>query len=108
MPVSTLMMSRMPRGCGLLDDFVTHAVAFADAVRHVEFDFAAAELQRGLEDNDGGGAVHVVVAIDEDGFAALDGGAQTVDSGTQSGHEVGRMEMGQRRREEFLRLLRRW
>ena len=95
-------------GGGLLDDLVAHAVAFADAVRHVELDLAAAELERGLEDDDGGGAVDVVVAIDKDGFAALDGGAQALDGGAQSGHEIGRMEMGERGREEFLRLLRRW
>ncbi len=80
---------------GALDDFVAHAVAFADAVRHVVLDLAAAEFERGLEDDDGGGAVNVVVAIDKDGFVALDGGAQAVDGGAQSGHEVWRMEMGQ-------------
>ena len=73
------MISRMPAIGGLLDHLVAHAVAFADAVRHVVVDLAAANLQRGLQDDDGGGAVHVVVAIDEDGLAALDGGAQALD-----------------------------
>ena len=101
MPVSTLMISRIPC-CGRpLDHLVAHAVAFADAVRHVELDLAAAELDRGLEDDDGGGAVHVVVAVDKDGLAALDGGSQALDGGTQSGHEIRRVEMCERGREEF-------
>ena len=94
------------RGCRLLDDFVAHAVAFADAVRHVVLDLAAADFERGLEDHDGGGAVDVVVAIDKDGFTALDGGTQAFDCGAQSRHEVGRVEMRQRGRQEFLRLFR--
>ena len=65
MPVSTLMISRMPRSAALLDHFVAHAVAFEDAVRHVILGLAAAQLDDGLEDDDGGGAVHVVVAIDK-------------------------------------------
>ena len=92
-------------GRGLLDHLVAHAVAFADAVRHVVVDLAATDLQGRLEDYDGGGAVNVVVAINEDGLAALNGGSQTLDGGTQAGHEVGRMQVRERRRKELLCLI---
>ena len=39
---------------------------------------------RGLQDDDGGGAIHVVVAIDEHGFAAFDCGAQALHGVAQS------------------------
>ncbi len=87
---------------GLLDHLVAHAVAFADAVRDVVLDLAAAELERGLQDDDGRGAVDVVVAIDEDGFAAFDGSLQALDGRAQTGHQVGRVEILQGRGEEFL------
>src|SRR5208283_2306823 len=61
---------------GLLDDLIAHAIAFADAMRDVVVHRSAAELQGRFENDDGGGAVHVVVAVDEDGLAALDGSAQ--------------------------------
>ncbi len=73
---------------GLLDHLVAHAVAFANAVRHVVVDLAAAQLESGLQDDDRGGAVDVVVAVDEDGLAALDGGLQSLDGRAQSGHPV--------------------
>ena len=58
---------------GLLDDLVAHAVAFADAMRHVIFGLAAAQLDDGLEDDDGGSAIDIVVAVNEHGLVALDG-----------------------------------
>ena len=91
---------------GLLDDLVAHAVAFADAVRHVVVDLSAAQLQRRLEDDDGGGAVHVVVAIDEDGLAALDGGAQALHRRAKAGHQIGRVQVAERGIEELAGLLR--
>ena len=62
-----------------LDDVVAHVVAFADAVRHVKIGRAAAELNGGLENDDGGGAIDVVVAVDQDWFFVLDGGFEAVD-----------------------------
>src|SRR6185312_13924843 len=50
----------------LLDDVVAHVVAVADAVRNMEFRRTAAELDGGLEDDDCGGAIDIVVAVDED------------------------------------------
>ena len=53
---------------GPLDDVVTHVIAIADAVRNMEIGGAAAQLNRGLEDDDCGGAIHVVIAINQDRF----------------------------------------
>ena len=49
-----------------------HAVALAQAVGHMEIDLAAEHLERRLEQDDGGGAIHVIVAIDEDGLLGCD------------------------------------
>ena len=106
MPVSTLMMTPNAALGGLLDDLVAHAIAFADAVRHVVVGLAAAQLQRGLQDDDRGGAVHVVVAIDENGLAAFDGRAQALHRRAQAGHQVGRVQVVQRGIEKLLGLLR--
>ena len=54
---------------GDFEDLVAHAVAFAQAVRDVEADFAAAAFDGGFEQDDGGGAIYVVVAVDEDRLA---------------------------------------
>ena len=54
-------------------------------------------LDGGLEQDGGGGAVDVVVAVDEDGFGGEDGGEDAFDG---SGHseELGRvMELVERR-----------
>ena len=80
-------------GGGLGDHFVPHAVAFANAVRHVVLDFATAQLQRGLQDHNSGGTVDIVVAVDEDRLGALDGSAHPFDGCAQSAHEVGRMKL---------------
>ena len=56
-------------GSGLLDYVVFHAVAIADAMRYMEAGGAAAQLDRGLQDDDGNGSIHVVVAVDHDFFA---------------------------------------
>jgi len=81
---------------GLLDNLVTHAIAFADTVRDVILNEAAAEFQSGLQDDDGSGAVHIVVAINEDGFLPFDGRSEAIDGGAQARHEVRRVEPGKR------------
>src|SRR6202012_3367854 len=60
------------RGCGF-KNLIAHAVAFAKTVRDVETDFAAEHFNGCFEQDGGGGAVYVVVAVDEDRLAALDG-----------------------------------
>ena len=61
-------------GGGLSEDAGLHAVAFADAMRDVIGDDGGSVFRRdafdgGFEEDGGGGAVYVVVAVDEDGFA---------------------------------------
>ena len=81
------------RGGGALDHVVLHAVAFADAVRDVEVGGSTTEVDGRLQDDDCGGAVDIVVAVNEDAFLALDGGVQTVDSGAHAGHRIGRVQL---------------
>ncbi len=87
-------------GRGALDDVVAHVVAVANAVRDMEVGGAAAEFDGSLQDDDGGGAVHVVVAVDEDGFFALDGGIEPVDRRLHAAHQIGRVKMSERGREK--------
>ncbi len=82
--MSTLMIRRMPDGGRALDHIVAHVVAFANAVRHVEVGRAAAEFNRSLQNDDGHGAVDVVVAVDQNGLFAFDGGVDAVDGGAQA------------------------
>ena len=58
-------------GGGALDHLVAHAIAFADAVRHVKVSRPAAKLDGRLENDDRGGAVHVVVAVNQNFLFAL-------------------------------------
>ncbi len=88
---------------GLLNDLIPHAVAFADAVRHVVVHFAAAEFKRGFQDDDRGGAVHVVVAVDEHRFAALDGRLQPLHGSAKSQSSSRDNEDPAERREKLVR-----
>ena len=45
----------------------------------MEIAFAAAEFNRRLQNDDGHGAVDVVIAIDQDGLLALDCGVDAID-----------------------------
>ena len=91
-------------GGGALDHVVLHAVAFADAVRHVEVGAAAAQLDRGFQNDDGGGAVHVVVAVDEDLLAVGDGAAQALGGLVHAEHQVRRVQVIEFRIQELVRV----
>jgi hypothetical protein len=93
------------RGCGF-ENLIAHAVAFAEAVRDVETDRAAEHLNGCFEQNGGGGAIDVIVAIDEDRFAALDGLLHAGDSGGHAVHAVGIEKMIQLRLQEVSDFLR--
>ena len=93
----------MPGRRGALDHIVAHVVAFANAMWHVEVGRAAAELNRSLQNDDRHGAVHVVVAVDEHGLFAFDGGVDAVDGGAQTGHALRGVEVRERRREKDAR-----
>ncbi len=77
------------RGGSALDDVIFHAIPFADAVGHMKIRSASAKLDRRLEDDDGGGAVDVVVAVDQDALFAFDGCIQAIDCGLHAAHCVG-------------------
>ena len=85
---------------GTLDHVVAHVVAFTNAMRDVEVGRASAELDRGFQNDDGHGAVHVVVAVDEDGFFAFDGGVDAIDRCAEAGHTIWSVKMGERRGEK--------
>ena len=81
-------------GDGCFDDLAFHAVALAEPVGDVEADVASAEeFYGGLEQDYGDGAVHVVVAVDKDGFAFGDGGPDPGDGGGHAGHGIRVEEM---------------
>ena len=63
-----------------------HAVAFAEAVRHMKACFAAEHLDGGFEQDHGDGSVHVVVAVKKDGLARGDGAFETVDGRGHAEH----------------------
>ncbi len=65
------------RGRGLLDDLGAHAVAVPQAMRNVEGHPPASQLDGLLENDDGGDAIHVVVAAKEYLLALADGLDQT-------------------------------
>ena len=58
---------------GRLHHFGPHAVAVPQPVRHVKICDAAGQFDGLVQDDDGGGAVHVVIAVDQDLFAVADG-----------------------------------
>ncbi len=66
-----------------------HAVAISQAVRHMEIHLAAEHLESGLKQDDGRGAIHVIVAVDEDGFLARNGSLHTRDGCGHTLHGVG-------------------
>ena len=84
------------------DHVIAHVVALANTVGDVEVRRSATELDRSLQDDDRHGAVDVVVAIDQDGFFAFNGGIETIDSGAQAGHLFWRVKMGNGRHQKML------
>src|SRR5882757_7991918 len=72
---------------------ILNAVAFLDPMRYVEISCAAAQLNRGFQDDDCCCPIYVIVAIDEDPFFIRDGGTQALHGGGHAVHEVGRMQM---------------
>ena len=77
------------------------AVAFAEAMGDVVADVGGdvevdgGAFEGGLEQDRGDGAVDVVVAVDEDGLLREEGGAEALDGGAHSEHEVGGVELGE-------------
>ncbi len=84
-------------GMGRFKDAGLQAVAFAETVGDVEAGRAAKHLDSGLEQDDGGGAVHVVVAVKENRLLGGDGALQPVNGHIHAQHEKWIVEVGRRR-----------
>src|SRR5258708_28854308 len=78
---------------GLLNDIVLHAVAVTNAMGDVEISGAAEEFDHCLEDDNGGGAVNVIVAVNEDVFLAGNGVFPTKDGGRHAEHVIRRVHL---------------
>src|SRR5207237_6709851 len=59
---------------GAFDDIVFHAIAVANAMRHVEIGGAAAEFDGGLQYDNRGRTIDIVIAVNQNVFFALDRG----------------------------------
>ncbi len=87
MPVSTVMTRRTPSAYAASSTRGLQAVALAQAMRHVKADHAAEHFDRSLEQHNGGGAVDVVVAVEQDGLLAGDGRFDAFYGGLHAEHE---------------------
>ena len=80
------------------------AIPLAEAVGDMKPDEIASgaceHFNGGLEQDNGGGAVDVVVAVEEDGFARGDGGFEAMDRSCHAEHEKGIVEEREFRIEE--------
>ena len=87
-------------GSRALDHFVAHAVAFADAVRHVKISRPAAKLDGRLENDNRGRPVHVVVAVNQNFLFALHCRFQPIQSGFHPAHPQRVVKIAKRRRKK--------
>jgi hypothetical protein len=76
------------------------SVALAETVRHVKTSFSAEHLDGGFEQDYGGGAVYVVVAVEEDRLMTRYRSFKPLDGGGHAEHEEGIVEVGKLRIEE--------
>ena len=75
-------------GRGPLDHIAAQIVALFDAMRNMEIGSAPTKFYRRLQNHDGGGAIDVVIAVDEDAFFALDGSIKAVDGSSHTVHQI--------------------
>ena len=87
-------------GIGGFKDAGLQAVALAEAMGDVKAGIAAEHFDGGLEQDDCGGAVDVVVAVEQDGLAGGDGVLEALDGSGHAEHEKGIVEVGDFRIEE--------
>ena len=85
------------------------AVALAQPMRHMKANHAAEHFNGGLQQHDGGGAVHVVVAVEQDRFACARWRASTRSTAAaMPSIRQGIVEMGDIRIEKREGFVRRW
>ena len=92
-------------GGGAFNHFVAHAIAFADAMRHVKLSRSPAKLNGRLENDDCRRAIDVVVAVNQNFFFALQRRFQPIQSGFHAAHPQRVVEVGKRRRQKTGRRL---
>ena len=90
---------------GGFDTLDREAVAFVVAVGNIKVDGGGIPLDEGVHQRNGGGAVHVVVAVNEDLFPGDDGLVQPFHGDVEVFHEEGVVEVFQAGPEELARLL---
>ena len=64
-------------------------------MRHVEFGLSASQLDRGAKNDNRGGAVDVVVAVDQHALAVGDSAAQALDGGLHAEHAQRVVKVGE-------------
>jgi len=79
-------------------------IALAETVRHVKPSFAAQHFNGGLEQDYGGGAVYVVVAVEKDGLVVCDRRLKSICGGCHAEHEEWIVKEGWLWVEEGMRL----
>ena len=89
MPVSTLMTRLTPCSAAAGQHCRLHPVALANAVGYMEIHLTAEHLDGRLEQHDGGGAIHVIIAVDEDGLAPVNGRLHPGNGRCHAVHRVG-------------------
>ena len=92
--------------CGPGEDPGLHPVPVVNAVRQMEADLAPQHLNRGFQEYDRGGAIGVIVAIDQNLFALADRRLDAVYRLGHAAHGKGVQQILDVGREELPRLLR--
>ena len=78
----------MPDARGLLHHFRPHAVAVLEPVGHVKIGATAGELDGRFENHHRRGAIHVVIAVDQDFFAIPNGSAKPLERGVHAQQQM--------------------
>jgi len=90
-------------GGGLFHRVGAHPVAIAQPVRDEELGRAPRHFDRFFEDDHGGGAIHVVIAIDQDALAVRYGAPQPRDGFGHAAQRPGRVQIGEGGQQEAAR-----
>jgi hypothetical protein len=80
-------------GVGRFEHARLHAVSVAQAMGHVETDFAAQHFDGGFQQDYSDSAVDVIIAVEKNGFSRGDGAFEALDSNGHPEHEVGIVEV---------------
>src|SRR5581483_5336662 len=84
-----------PGSRGTLNDVVFDSISLFDPVGHMEISHATAEFDGCLQDYYSRGAIHIVVAINQDLLTVDNGSVQTFDGFAHAQHEIWRAKLRQ-------------